>query len=650
MEAATSQQAQAERTVATAAEATTHEAASQAANQGAACAEGEAIWWQDSDSGGDLGSFWGPTNAKECQARCAQHPRCTHFSFNVVDVPGMAPCRLRKFVSERPLTRTQKQGVISGPRACGGAGAASAPHNQTFLVESGEAARAQPAATSGYTAPALAQPSRGVVAEAAGWVLAALGHSCTVACAKQGKICSEESNYRHAIELDTHDKMAALLQKLGGPHCGEFYSQNSGDIPVVKSESGMCFLSTSTRPRSSHDCSAPPRGPDSASKQRLCWCDAACAPNEFPRARLPQISAANASSQQELLTSEQLAYAFAAGRWRGNDKWTLSVRATSNDTVPRHFGVSVGNATLEVEVPAMVQSQTLNAKGAIDTINRTAGESLLDGQHASFRYLGEGTVGNVTFSDFYLSKGACREDGSVLQRNLEEGICPQGGLKSQSRCWYLSRKAANCASTCGEVGLTFSWIVPSAQAPVAPMLLSREGVHLRAEMQMQDPWAAVECLQEDAALLHPASGQRLDWLGGAGPEAWKADECRLSCSCSPCPDGGYWQHNRCWYLSAEGGACSSTCSDRGLGFDLFVPDANEPMVPQLLSLASNQAAPELTKSAGNVRHDAPRGALECFVAGESRFHEATRTGEGANDPAAWSSWPCRMACPCEVPM
>jgi hypothetical protein len=223
------------------------------------------------------------------------------------------------------------------------------------------------------------------------------------------------------------------------------------------------------------------------------------------------------------------------------------------------------------------------------------------------------------------------------QRSVMDGQCPSSGLDQHSRCWYLSRKASTCATTCSEKGLMFSHFVADAQATLIPQLTGRR------DLRQQQTWGALECYAEEEDRYHPAAHK--DARGGDNPAAWQDPNCRLACPCTACPGGGLWKHGRCWYLSHQGSTCDVTCSSKGLAFLIYVSNEEEPMVPELLNLNAIMTADDLPKFKQNSW-----GAIECLVPSESRFHTATPNGVGAEDPGKWSHSKCQLACSCEVPI
>lgn len=106
---------------------------------------------------------------------------------------------------------------------------------------------------------------------------------------------------------------------------------------------------------------------------------------------------------------------------------------------------------------------------------------------------------------------------------------------------------------------------------------------------------------------------------------------------APCPAGGLDAHGRCWFLSATGESCSSTCEASGLRFVwAFIREGVQPMTPQLLN-----HTPE--------HQQAPWMPLECYVAEQDRFHIALEIPQ--EDSVDWGTWrypACRLSCPCET--
>lgn len=475
----------------------------------------------------------------------------------------------------------------------------------------------------------------------AGWALGTLGRSCTTTCASAGKVCREESMERRLEEVNTGAKMSFVMEQLGGSTCKEYTGLESVDVPAIKPDAGLCFFSASPRAAGTLDCAAAPQEPDAVSKQRLCWCDGACAPSELPAPESWMFLSAGKESPRtkHVLSNLQMdaSRSFDSAEWKVGETWTMKVTATSNDKVSRRFGFAGNGGALSLEVPPGVFEERLEMTGVIEPYEAIGETTKANG--VSFRYLGEEKTGEIFFTDAYVAPGRCGaavDDAAAWRKNIADGRCPSGGRSAHGRCWYLSQKAATCSSTCNERGLSFSYFTTDVKDTLVPRLTGRD------DLRKQWAWGALECYAEGENRYHAATREGAQ--GGDNPKAWHHPNCRLACPCSPCPDGGIWKHGRCWHLSQLGATCDATCGARGLSFSIFVPDEEEPMVPELLSLASVPLVDKMPEF-----KQFSWGAVECLVPGESRFHTASATGIGIDDPGKWSQPHCRLACSCEVP-
>ena len=112
-----------------------------------------------------------------------------------------------------------------------------------------------------------------------GWFLGEKSETCTDACGKNSLSCSEENLLAYNSDVDSSDKVIALVQSLGGsisnPPCkNDGYSSNN-DVPNVGNH---CYYSNPNRQLSTFSCSRDP-GPD---KQRLCYCSSYSNPSTNP--------------------------------------------------------------------------------------------------------------------------------------------------------------------------------------------------------------------------------------------------------------------------------------------------------------------------------------------------------------------------------
>lgn len=472
-----------------------------------------------------------------------------------------------------------------------------------------------------------------------GWLLGAPGRSCTATCAASGRTCREDLMLHHMADVESEKAMEALVTRLGGGPCKEQVALDGNDVPALQKEYGLCFFSTTDRPVSTLDCGAPPLGRDQHLKQRLCWCDAPCPPSMAPHgdSQVFFATGAAATPTKDTPSMMQLNRTFNSMQWRPGETWTMRVKATSSDKESRRFGFVGNGGMLSLEVPPGSNNRELELVDTIQSVSERSDDASTDG--VTFKYLGDGEPGDIVFSDAFVAPGTCSLatlNAQSWSHSLENDICPDAGHKAHGRCWYLSEQGTSCGRTCSAKGLSFFNFVADESEAMIPQLTGHKDLRLLGSL------GSVECYVEDGGHYHLAALEGIE--GIEHPAAWQDENCQLACPCSPCPSGGLWKHGRCWYLSAEGASCDSTCADSGLAFSMFVASEEEPMVPQLLSRTSQATEEQLP----NFKQFS-WGTSECYVPGESRFHPADSNGMGSENPGGWNHFDCHLACSCEVP-
>jgi len=107
-----------------------------------------------------------------------------------------------------------------------------------------------------------------------------------------------------------------------------------------------------------------------------------------------------------------------------------------------------------------------------------------------------------------------------------EAQCPDGGMSSSGRCWYLGEVGQSCSAVCSSKGLAFNWQVPPEADPMVPKLLGRQPAN------KQFSWSRLECYVPSADRYHTAKNAADSNSGDSGePGDWSVDVCRLSCPC-----------------------------------------------------------------------------------------------------------------------
>lgn len=200
----------------------------------------------------------------------------------------------------------------------------------------------------------------------------------------------------------------------------------------------------------------------------------------------------------------------------------------------------------------------------------------------------------------------------------------------------------------------------------------------------QNPWLFLECYVPKEDRYHPYSPNAwgvpentpADELAQVGQ--YRHESCRLSCPCAgscslnapgvvpaplpapfppavvpvplpapvPVPDpgcSGVSENQRCWYLSALGASCESTCASHGDGCSYsFAAPPTTDMVPQLV---------------GHEPHSRMDAWLfvECYTPREDRFHPFNPNAWGVPEKTApdelleaskFSHDNCQFSCPC----
>lgn len=195
-----------------------------------------------------------------------------------------------------------------------------------------------------------------------------------------------------------------------------------------------------------------------------------------------------------------------------------------------------------------------------------------------------------------------------------------------------------------------------------------------------DPYLFLECYVPKEDKYHPAKPQQPEPAEAAQAGKKSDENCRLSCPCvcptmpgwmpnsvpapvrpswssppmpvpsySPAvgnPGGctGIFKEDRCWYLSAKGDSCDTTCSSHGAGcsFVFSAPPATE-MSPTLVGHEPSRRAD-------------PWLFAECYVDTDDRYHPYNPNAwgnPGKTPPAEMPevgqfSYPsCYLSCPCQ---
>lgn len=106
-------------------------------------------------------------------------------------------------------------------------------------------------------------------------------------------------------------------------------------------------------------------------------------------------------------------------------------------------------------------------------------------------------------------------------------VCPNGGVESHGRCWYLGAEGATCGQTCGAQGLAYDHFVAPDAAPMVPNLLSC------APRTKQFSWGRIECYVPSADRYHTAKPTpNPDTDDKGAPQDWSVSICRLACACA----------------------------------------------------------------------------------------------------------------------
>jgi len=102
-----------------------------------------------------------------------------------------------------------------------------------------------------------------------GWYGGDLATSCATACSNVGLVCTREGLYAHNDDVDSSEKVKALISRLMGSTtdrpCGDEYGSNF-DVPVFAAHE--CWHSAHVRKLESLDCLHEPQ----SNKRRLCYC------------------------------------------------------------------------------------------------------------------------------------------------------------------------------------------------------------------------------------------------------------------------------------------------------------------------------------------------------------------------------------------
>jgi len=105
-----------------------------------------------------------------------------------------------------------------------------------------------------------------------GWYDGGEGGSCEESCLAVGLVCTEEQLFAHNSDVDSTEKILALVDELGGEtpvqECDQVWG-TADDVPNWSLT--VCHGSSPSRALSTFSCSARPRG-GSHPKRRLCWC------------------------------------------------------------------------------------------------------------------------------------------------------------------------------------------------------------------------------------------------------------------------------------------------------------------------------------------------------------------------------------------
>lgn len=266
-----------------------------------------------------------------------------------------------------------------------------------------------------------------------------------------------------------------------------------------------------------------------------------------------------------------------------------------------------------------------------------------------------------------------------LPQQHEISRCSDGvGISEHGHCWYQSQTGGNCDDTCAARGMKYTFAAPASD--ITPRLVN----HIPAGKQ--EPWAHQECYVASEDRYHPFN-----------PEAWGVpantpvadldktgqfshENCQLACSCAgqpgpavavtttvagaplpprptdptspPMPTNlpqgncglnnggvaaGSGADSRCWYQSAKGQSCDSTCAAQGCTYQFAAPPEGD-MVPLLV---------------GHIPHtkQEPWLFVECYAHKEDRYHpyspNAAKSAIG--EPAGagkYSNEECMLSCPC----
>ena len=116
-----------------------------------------------------------------------------------------------------------------------------------------------------------------------GWYLGETSETCNDVCDKNSLSCSEDQLLAYNSDVDSSDKVIAIVQSLGGsisnPPCKDDGYGANDDVPNINGPT--CYYSRGSRGLSTFSCSRNP-GPD---KQRLCY----CLDNSSPRGNFTKI-------------------------------------------------------------------------------------------------------------------------------------------------------------------------------------------------------------------------------------------------------------------------------------------------------------------------------------------------------------------------
>lgn len=116
---------------------------------------------------------------------------------------------------------------------------------------------------------------------------------------------------------------------------------------------------------------------------------------------------------------------------------------------------------------------------------------------------------------------------AFLAATLASAACPNGGIETHGRCWYLGAEGATCGQTCSAQGLTYDHFVAPEASPMVPVLLGR------APRTRQFSWGRIECYVQNGDRYHTAKATPNSDTGDRGqPQDWSVSICRLSCACS----------------------------------------------------------------------------------------------------------------------